>query len=329
MLARREDAVMSALKLSSAMGALAASFLFISMPGQLAFASGGGGGMSGGGMSATPAPSGQDPVQAYQAGVAAMQAHNYREAIRQFRITQRAAPHDGPVNYALGLAYAGNNDNRGAKDCFQRAVRADNAPVGAYLELAQVSLALGDRDTAVAQQTAVQNLLNACDTACGDARRAQLQAAYDAITTALAPAPAAAQPPAADPATTGWNFPSVEQGRLAYAEAVGDINQHRYEAALQALGRAQAAVGPHPDILNYMGFASRKLGRFDDAFAYYRAALRIDPNHLGANEYLGELYLQLGDLPQARRQLARLDQLCAYGCAQHEELARWIQLASN
>ena len=89
-------------------------------------------------------------------------------------------------------------------------------------------------------------------------RRAQLQAAYDQLTTALDAPPAA---PAADPATTGWNFPSVEEGRVAYAEAVGLINQERFAEALDALARAQAAVGPHPDVLNYMGFASRKLGR--------------------------------------------------------------------
>ena len=78
-----------------------------------------------------------------------------------------------------------------------------------------------------------------------------------------------------------------------------------------------------------MGFASRKLGRFDDALAYYGEALAIDPNHLGATEYLGELYIQMADLGRARRQLARLDDLCAYGCAQREELARWIETASE
>jgi tetratricopeptide (TPR) repeat protein len=184
----------------------------------------------------------------------------------------------------------------------------------------------GDRERAVEQQAELQEAINDCDARCGDQRRAQLQAAYDQLTTALNAPPAA---PAADPATTGWNFPSVEEGRVAYAEAVGLINQERFAEGLDALARAQAAVGPHPDVLNDMGFASRKLGRFDDALAYYGEALAIDPNHLGANEYLGELYIQMGDLGRARRQLARLDDLCAYGCAQREELARWIETASE
>ena len=54
-----------------------------------------------------------------------------------------------------------------------------------------------------------------------------------------------------------------------------------------------------------------------------------DWNCCGATEYLGELYIQMGDLGRARRQLARLDDLCAYGCAQREELARWIETASE
>jgi tetratricopeptide (TPR) repeat protein len=215
---------------------------------------------------------------------------------------------------------AGETDD--ARGAFERAARASNAPAGTRLQLGLLYLQGGDREHAVEQQTALHDLIERCDERCGDARRTQLQASYDQLTAALNAPPAEA--PAADPATTGWNFPSVEEGRLAYAEAVGFINQERFVEGLDALARAQAAVGPHPDVLNYMGFASRKLGQLDDALAYYGEALAIDPNHLGANEYLGELYLQMGDVARARRQLARLDDLCAYGCVQREELARWI-----
>ena len=300
-----------------------------------ALASGaGGGGMSSSGMSSTPSHSAGDPAAAYQAGVAALQAHNYTEAVHQFRIAQHAAPNNGVVNYALGLSLLGADDKPAARDALRRAVHAGDAPVGAHLQMALVSLALGDRNAAVAEQTSVQSMLTACDAACGDARRGLLQAGYDQITQALNPPTPAAAPdgataPATDPATTGWNFPSVEEGRRSFADAVGLLNQARYEEALGALERTQAAVGPHPDVLTYMGFANRRLGRFDQSFAYYSEALRIDPDNLGVNEYLGELYIQLGDMPRARQQLARLDDLCAYGCAQREELAHWIQVASN
>lgn len=270
-----------------------------------------------------------DPQAAYQAGVAAVNAHNYPEAITQFRSALTVLPDNGTINYALGVALLGNNQKPDARDAFAHAVRADDAPVAARLQLGLVSLELGDRTAATAQQTALQTALTACVAPdCTEQRRTQLDTALSQLTHAIAAAPATTGS-AADPATTGWNFPSVQEGRLAYADAVQLINQERYADALDALDRAQAAVGPHPDVLNYMGFASRHLGRFDQAIAYYQAALRLDPNHLGANEYLGELYLQLGDVPNARRQLARLDSLCAYGCAQREELAHWITLASN
>lgn len=290
-------------------------------------AAGGGGG--GAGASPAPGNSGQaaDPAESYRRGVAALEAREYREAIRQFRIVQRAAPTDGGVNYALGLAYVGNGDHAAARRPLERAVAADDAPLAARLQLGLVLLELGDRAKAVEQQTALAGLLAACDASCDAARRAQLQAVHDALTRALAPPAEAA--PAADPAVTGWNFPSAHEGRLAYAAAVGLINTERYGEGLDSLARAQAAIGPHPDVLNYMGFANRRLGRYDAALDYYRAALRLDPDHLGANEYLGELYLQMGRIDEARRQLARLDRLCAYGCAQREELARWIELASN
>ncbi len=285
----------------------------------LALANGGGGGGGAG-----PAPSSaprEDPAAAYQAGVTALQAQNYREAIRQFRNARRGAPNDGAVNYALGLAYVGNGDSDDAQGAFERAARAANAPVGARLQLGLVYLELGQRENAVAQQATLAEMVAACDEACGAARAAQLQAAHRQLTQALE------APAAADPATTGWNFPSVEEGRAAYAEAVGLINLERFADALDALNRTQAAIGPHADVFNYMGFANRKLGRFDAALAYYDQALRLDPSHLGATEYLGELYLQMGDIARARRQLAALDQLCAYGCAQREELARWIARA--
>jgi tetratricopeptide (TPR) repeat protein len=280
------------------------------------------GGMGGG----VPNASGENPQAAYQAGVTALNAQEYREAIRHFRTARRALPNDATINYALGLAYVGNDEPDEARQSLERSVRAENPPPGARLQLGLVYLQLDRRDDALAQQTALAELLAACDDECGETRRGQLAAAHEQLTRALEAPPEA---PAADPATTGWNFPTAEDGRAAYAEAVGHINQERYTEALDALARAQAAVGPNADVLNYMGFASRKLGRFDSALAYYREALRLDPGHLGATEYLGELYIQMGDLARARTQLARLDDLCAYGCAQREELARWIARAEE
>jgi tetratricopeptide (TPR) repeat protein len=298
----------------------------------VALADGGGGG-GGGGMTMGGGGNSESPAQAYQAGITALQAQQYTQAIRHLRTARRAAPNDGVINYALGLAYAGAGETDDARSTFERAVRADNAPPGARLQLGLIYLQAGERDRAVEQQTALASAVQACDAACGDARRAQLQAAHDQLAQAINPpaaeTPAAPDPAAPDPATQGWNFPSVEEGRLAYAEAVGLINQERFPEAFAALTRAETAVGPHPDVLNYMGFVSRKMGNLDAALAYYDRALTLDPNHLGATEYLGELYVQMGEVDRARRQLSRLDELCAYGCAQREELARWIETGAE
>ncbi len=291
---------------------LAAALLVSASPSQ---ASGGGGG-GGGGMSG-PSSSGPDPAKAYQEGVAALNARDYATAASKLRVAADAAPTNATVNYAYGLALVGANDMRGARRPLERAVRGDTAPADARKQLGLVYLQLNDREKATGQLTALATALAACDTACGDQRRLQLQTAHDALKLAIE-APAAAQP------TTGWLLPGPAEGRAAYAEGVGLVNQARYGEALVAFTRTETAVGPHPDVLNYLGFTNRKLGNYDTAVGYYEAALAIDPDHRGATEYLGELYLEIGRFADAQRQLAKLDTLCPYGCAEREELARWV-----
>ncbi|MES1156960.1 MAG: tetratricopeptide repeat protein [Alphaproteobacteria bacterium] len=294
----------------------------------------GGGGMGGGGMGGDSMSSSGprvDPQAAYQAGVEALRSHDFTSAIAHFRDVVSVVPNDGTANYALGLAYMGNNDPRHARGPLERAVHATDAPVNAHLQLGLAYLQTNDRDHAVQQQAALADLLTHCDAACGDQRRAQIQAANDALAAALnPPTPATAAPPASTTTSpSSWNFPTQREGHLAYAAAVGLINTQHYDEALDMLAQSEAALGQHPDIFTYMGFANRKLHNYDVAIAYYQEALHMDRNHLGATEYLGELYLEIGQRAKAERQLTRLAALCPYGCAEHEELARWIQVASN
>ncbi|KPF77092.1 hypothetical protein IP88_06325 [alpha proteobacterium AAP81b] len=109
-----------------------------------------------------------------------------------------------------------------------------------------------------------------------------------------------------------------------YLAAVALINERRYDEAIAALQAARGVFGPHPDILTYLGFANRKLGRFAIAEGYYRAALAAAPGHRGATEYFGELMVERGDLAGARRMLATLDGQCRFGCTEAEELRAWI-----
>jgi len=55
-------------------------------------------------------------------------------------------------------------------------------------------------------------------------------------------------------------------------------------------------------------------------FQHYNEALRLEPKHRGANEYLGEAYLMVGNLPKAKEQLAALDRICLLPCKEYGEL---------
>lgn len=99
------------------------------------------------------------------------------------------------------------------------------------------------------------------------------------------------------------------------------------KAYAQAILLLDEIVADHPenaDVLNLLGFSHRKVGKLDEAFTYYHQALEINPRHRGAHEYLGELYLQVDDLPKAERQLAILDDLCFFTCKQIKQLRKAI-----
>ena len=70
-----------------------------------------------------------------------------------------------------------------------------------------------------------------------------------------------------------------------------DKKQKRYERALKFLIKSNKEKPNQADTLNYLGFATRKLGDYKKGEEYYLLGLKIDPNHKGINEYLGELYV--------------------------------------
>lgn len=76
----------------------------------------------------------------------------------------------------------------------------------------------------------------------------------------------------------------------------------------------------NPDILNLLGYASRKLGRLRASREFYSHALAIDPVHKGALEYLGELELETGDVASAKELLRRLSEQCPAGCEELDDL---------
>ena len=90
-----------------------------------------------------------------------------------------------------------------------------------------------------------------------------------------------------------------------------------YSQAFTKLEKAHKKNKKNPDILNYMGFTSRKVGNFDVAEKFYLQGLSIKPNHHGINEYLGELYVQTNRIDKANERLAILKNC---NCDEYKEL---------
>jgi tetratricopeptide (TPR) repeat protein len=110
-----------------------------------------------------------------------------------------------------------------------------------------------------------------------------------------------------------------------YQEAVRLIEVQRYGDAMTLLKQVVKRSQGNADAYNYLGYASRKLGDLTAAFSYYRLALQLDPNHLGANEYLGELYAEVGDLQNAQAQLVRVGEICRSSCHAFTDLETAIR----
>ena len=90
-----------------------------------------------------------------------------------------------------------------------------------------------------------------------------------------------------------------------------------YKEAFNKLETANKKDKNNPDILNYMGFTSRKSGNFDEAEKFYLKGLNLDPKHNGINEYLGELYVQTNRIEKAKERLAVLKNC---NCEEFQEL---------
>ena len=90
-----------------------------------------------------------------------------------------------------------------------------------------------------------------------------------------------------------------------------------YSQAFNKLEKAYKSDKKNPDILNYMGFTTRKTGNFEKAEKFYLEGLSLKPNHNGINEYLGELYVQTNRLDKANE---RLEVLKSCNCKEYGEL---------
>tara|TARA_Y100000590_G_scaffold141031_1_gene161847 strand:- start:819 stop:1331 length:513 start_codon:yes stop_codon:yes gene_type:complete len=95
-----------------------------------------------------------------------------------------------------------------------------------------------------------------------------------------------------------------------------------YLKAYDKLLKAYKKDKKNADVLNYLGYALRKTGDFENAEIYYLKGLELKPKHKGINEYLGELYFQTGRIELAKE---RLQILKGCKCEEYEELKELIE----
>ena len=96
----------------------------------------------------------------------------------------------------------------------------------------------------------------------------------------------------------------------------------KYEKALNLLLKSNMEDPNNADTLNYLGFTTRKLGDFTNGEKYYLQGLALDPDHVGINEYLGELYVATNRIDLAKERLAVL---ASCNCEEFTELKQVIE----
>ena len=114
----------------------------------------------------------------------------------------------------------------------------------------------------------------------------------------------------------------IKKGKKLEKKGKIEKAKKRFDKALEYLIIANDKNPDQPDILNYLGFAFRKTGDFIMAEVYYLQGLQIDPNHIGINEYLVELYIETNRIDLAKERLSVLKNC---NCEEYKELKEIIE----
>ena len=99
-----------------------------------------------------------------------------------------------------------------------------------------------------------------------------------------------------------------------------------WAGAANVLSAALAADPNNPNYHNLYAYSIRKGANPDMnlVFKHYNEALRLDPRHRGAHEYIGEAYLMVGNVAKAKEHLGTLDKLCFFPCSEFNDLKKSI-----
>ncbi|MBB3356060.1 hypothetical protein CO660_12480 [Rhizobium sp. L9] len=107
-----------------------------------------------------------------------------------------------------------------------------------------------------------------------------------------------------------------DENRTDYAYSLAKAG--RYEEALAMLDTVKDQNSA--EVLNYRGYATRKLGRTDEGISYYLQSVKMDPQYAKVREYLGEAYVIKGRLDLAKEQLNTIKTICGTVCEEYQDL---------
>ncbi len=117
-------------------------------------------------------------------------------------------------------------------------------------------------------------------------------------------------------------LPLIKAAKKYESKGKMEKAKKRYSKALKILLKSNKAKPLQADTLNYLGFTSRKLGDYKNSEKYYLLGLKVNPNHKGINEYLGELYVATNRLDLAKKRLGVLKNC---NCEEYQELKEIIE----
>lgn len=123
---------------------------------------------------------------------------------------------------------------------------------------------------------------------------------------------------AAGTSTTTELTPVEVRTQLASAEEL--IRKESYGNAIDVLNDIVETNPREADAYNLLGYSYRKSKDYSRAERNYKRALRLNPDHKGALEYVGELYLETDRRDKAEESLAKLEKLCPSGCEELDDL---------
>jgi Tfp pilus assembly protein PilF len=117
--------------------------------------------------------------------------------------------------------------------------------------------------------------------------------------------------------TTTNAEPEAKDSLSAARAAIGRKN---WNVALRELESVVQREPKNADAHNLLAYSLRNTGNYKRAQTHYEEALKLDPNHRGAHEYYGELYLKLNQPDNARKHLLELERICGRNCAEYKDL---------